>query len=263
MGYKKFQPTIELRHCCKEYEDERQVQKTLGVDILLEIINYESISDKIVYRLISQKLNKERLKNMPHTIVEDLAKIYILPINYNIEDTAFILITDSLMKEWKVNLKELNGKADINTPNLFPPSIKGMNEVIRELMDNDFTEYTEAKKSFPKNLDKDFIKLLKRERREETMYVLSNTNGINGAGALLYPGILRDLTISMNLERLYILPSSIHEVILLPGKKSFDKKTLKDIVMDVNRSQVSTDEILSDEVYYYDLKTDGITILEK
>ena len=65
----------------------------------------------------------------------------------------------------------------------------------------------------------------------------------------------------MNTENLYILPSSVHETIILPGGGNLDKEALKSMVIDVNLTQVAQDEVLSNEVYVYNLASDKIDIM--
>lgn len=73
-------------------------------------------------------------------------------------------------------------------------------------------------------------------------------------GSILYEGVPERAAEQFN-SGFYILPSSVHEVILLPSdrKKMFNTESLKGMVAEINRSgEVSDDEVLSDEVYYYD-----------
>ena len=58
---------------------------------------------------------------------------------------------------------------------------------------------------------------------------------------------------------LYIIPSSVHEVLLLPNNIEYDKDYLTDLVKEVNSGELSTEDILSDHVYYYSRKDDAIT----
>ena len=91
------------------------------------------------------------------------------------------------------------------------------------------------------------------------MYVLTNQSHLNGASALLYKDILRDFAHSLE-ENFYILPSSIHEVILVPANGIMSKNSLELMVKDVNQKEVSPMERLSDHVYFYDRFTHKITL---
>jgi hypothetical protein len=91
------------------------------------------------------------------------------------------------------------------------------------------------------------------QRKSEDMYILTNSKGINGATCLLYPEVLQQIAEELNSD-FYILPSSIHEVILVIDHGNISKMSLKEMVCDVNQTQVAEDEVLSDQVYYYSRK---------
>lgn len=90
--------------------------------------------------------------------------------------------------------------------------------------------------------------------REMPLYVLTNSQGMYGASCILYDGVLEQAAEQLGSD-LYVLPSSIHEVILLPAKGEGinSVKALGEMVASVNCSgNVADEEVLSDDVYYYD-----------
>ena len=72
---------------------------------------------------------------------------------------------------------------------------------------------------------------------------------------MLYSDVIKDFAKKME-KNLYILPSSIHEVILLPDDESQTKEELLEMVTDINRTQVEECEVLADSVYYYHKEKD-------
>ena len=88
--------------------------------------------------------------------------------------------------------------------------------------------------------------------------VLTNNNSQLGAAVILYDGVLKDIAKG---EDLVILPSSIHEVLILKAKQNDSPAELKAMVQDVNATQVALEERLSDNVYKYNAKLDKIEIL--
>ena len=82
------------------------------------------------------------------------------------------------------------------------------------------------------------------------MYVLTNESKLNGAACILYENVLYDFAQKLGAD-LYILPSSVHEVILLPKLSMFEKDELVNMVKEVNTEGVAADEVLSDHVYEY------------
>ena len=85
------------------------------------------------------------------------------------------------------------------------------------------------------------------------LYVLSNESLQFGAAALFYPGVIEKISKSIP-EGFYILPSSIHEVLILP-KNQGEKAMLENMVQEINETQVAPDEVLSDFVSEYDSQT--------
>ena len=94
---------------------------------------------------------------------------------------------------------------------------------------------------------------------EDILYVLTNSSRVNGAACILYDNLLKKFANDVHSD-LYILPSSVHEVIIVPKKNAFDKSELADMVREVNEQGVSQDEILSDNVYEYNRKNGLITM---
>ena len=92
------------------------------------------------------------------------------------------------------------------------------------------------------------------------MYVLSNRTRVQGASCILYPNILKDFAAAVKSD-FYILPSSVHEVILLPVQGDEDEEGLKRMVCEVNETQVEREEVLSDSVYYYSREREKLSIL--
>lgn len=89
------------------------------------------------------------------------------------------------------------------------------------------------------------------------MFVITNTKNINGAAAILYDDVLHEL--ANNLESdLYLIPSSIHDIVAIPAEGDPDE--LSGMVADINKTQVCTQERLSDNVYFYNRKDGKVSI---
>ena len=82
------------------------------------------------------------------------------------------------------------------------------------------------------------------------IYILSNQYRINGAATLLYEGLIQELADRMNCN-FYVLPSSIHELLLIPDANGKSLEGLSRMVKDINENHVKEEEILSDRAYYY------------
>ncbi len=91
------------------------------------------------------------------------------------------------------------------------------------------------------------------------MYVLSNSSGLNGAGCLLYEGILKDFASCIGSD-LIILPSSIHEVLIIPYSKDISFDELAETVFSINQEEVPEEDRLSNHIYFYSGSSDKLSI---
>lgn len=192
--------------------------------------DYQQLKDKITLRLVNAKANLPDLAVVPHRKVEDLAVIYQISLfNVREQGEASVKITNTIMNHWGVDEPTLNELAMKNTKELLPPEFCSMEEIMRELLQSDASV----------------------EEQETGMYVLTNKNKIYGAGLILYPEVL-DMVSETLKKEFYILPSSVHEVIIVPKKRDMEPKELGQMVREINHTVVDRDEILSDRIYEYD-----------
>ncbi|MFA9463038.1 MAG: DUF5688 family protein [Velocimicrobium sp.] len=211
-------------------KDEEENSKSVSVQTL---ISFESIKDKIIYRLVNYEKNKSELKKVPHIRYLDLAITFHCLVKCEEEEIGTIRIHKSMMNRWKVETKQLWEEAKKNTPKLFPIQIRTMTEVIADVLKKEETVVS---------MEHDFP--------QSEMYIFSNEAGINGASVLLYEDVIANFAYS-NQSDFYILPSSIHEVILIPYQRNFSKNVLSEMVNDVNTTQVPMEDVLSNRVYIY------------
>lgn len=214
-------------------------------------MNYEKVKDRIIFKLIHAERNKEMLRDIPHIRYLDLAVVFQCLISDEMFGNATIMIHNAHLKIWGITEKELYDKSISNTPKLQRYDIKTMRDVLCEMM---LLEEMEGEAI----LDRD--EYLKDFRDAAPMYVLSNQTRVQGASCILYPNILRDFAEAVKSD-FYILPSSVHEVILLPVQGDEDEEGLKKMVCEVNETQVEREEVLSDSVYYYSQEKKELTIL--
>jgi hypothetical protein len=239
-------PTIYLEEFFEKYlcgfEMEFLVEQILGLYENVRIREpwecayidcYEVVKDRIVFRLVNKEANKNLLKDTPHISFLNLAIIFhvLVELDETGEHMATMLIKNEHMESWNVTVEDLYGIAVRNTEEILPSEMSSM----RMLMEEYFSE-SERDEVNP---------------GEDYMYVLTNNRRNFGASAILYPDRLKVIGMFLK-ENFYILPSSIHEVIIVPESKTIAKDELNQIVCEINHSQVPEEEILSDTVYYYD-----------
>ena len=196
---------------------------------------FENIRGRVIYRLVNYEKNKEILEDCPHIRLYDLAVTFRWVARIDDVGVSTSLITNKQVKEWGVSVNDLVLAARQNTPRLFPAQIIDIEEMLAGMVS--FILYPSA---IP-------------------MYILTNEQELNGASALLYGDILKDFANKKGAD-MYILPSSIHEVIMIPADRIDDPKKLSSMVHEANTTVVSTGDVLSDSVYYYDRKKDQILV---
>lgn len=232
-------------------------------EVYIEGFEWEKVKDGIFYRLINRDKNKKLLQDVPHLLYLDLA----ITFNYLLSDApvgqSFVRITKSHMKEWGIKLKELRDAAIKNTPKLFPINLRNMNDVILEMLSNDWsdqgTNYDvwDSSSIWPDDLLIELV--LNTEKSNNPMYVLTNSRGVYGASCMLYREILNEFANDLD-SNLYILPSSIHEVIIVKDDSYINKEDLIDMVIGVNELEVDQEDYLSNNVYYYNRHKNMITL---
>ena len=199
---------------------------------------------RIIFKLINTEKNRELLRDVPYIPFHDLSIVFQCLVSEERFGNASILIHNVHLQLWKVNARELYECALENTPLLQGYELADMNTVLEEM------------KALG-GIDDEEIEDM---QQEVPMYVLSNKSRINGASCILYKDILKDFAMVVDKD-LYVLPSSIHEVILLPSDGTQESEQLKEMVREINQSQVEKEEVLSDSVYYYRRSDDSFFCL--
>lgn len=202
-----------------------------------QFLEWKEARRRIACRLINYESNQKLLQDVPHLRFLDLAIIPFYSLSEDEMDSATILIHNAHLDCWKVTEEELFAIAKENTPKLFPYELLDMKTILKQ-MGADYLE------------DIGY---------EIPMFVLSNHKKINGAICLLYPDVLKDFSERIGKD-LYILPSSLHEVILIPADDDSSMEALSQMVREVNATQVLPEEILSDHVYRYTREMNQITM---
>lgn len=213
-----------------------------------EILDYEKMKDKLFFRLINYEANKVSLRNVPHIRYLDLSIIFCL--SFKGDGYMTVTINNKLMEIWEKSIKELYEQAKKNTQSLFGMSFKTMNEVLIEL----------AKEKLKDEQEIDKVNKLLAEEEFNILHVLTNKKCINGSAVILYDGVLKEISEELGSD-LIIFPSSIHEVLILAFREDLSMSELKEMVHNVNKSEVPIVDILSDNVYRYSRKDDKVYIV--
>lgn len=201
-----------------------------------KILDYESIKENLRAKLINYELNREFLKEVPHRRFLDLAIVaYIaLEMEEEIEGNATITVKNNLQQTWKVDTEELIDTA--------------LDNIKEDVVVANMSEYVD-------------MSLFGNTENLFDIYVLTNRLKLHGAVAMLQKDRLKQFSEELKKETLTILPSSIHECLIINAEDE-DKDTdeLREMVKEVNETVVSDQDILSNNVYIYNRTTDKITI---
>lgn len=223
------------------------------IHVDFSILNdFEKLKDKVFFRLINTNANKALLTDLPSIPYLDLSIVFYLQLGQNEFGQMTALIHNRHMDTWKVTTDQLYMLALANMPRMLPADLKSMLQVIKDI----------AKARLEDDYKEGMIEKLLPAHEGAPLYVLSNSSGINGAGAMLYPGELKNFANLMDRD-LVILPSSIHEVLLLPYDTTVDYTELHNLVVFVNENEVPPEDVLSDHIYFYSRVADEVIIIQE
>lgn len=203
------------------------------------LYSYEKVRQRLMPRLINYNKNMELLKNVPHIRYLDLAVAFHYLILKE-DGYASIMITDTLNEKWLHTPEKLYKDAMFNLEkNIY------LNPMIDEI----------------KTLT-GFMEILEDDNsRIKDLHILSNYAKFYGAASLLSKQVLKSYAEKMKCGRIVILPSSVHEVLLLPIRFESDYKELKEMVEIINGSgAVRDEEFLSDNIYVYNKESERISM---
>lgn len=189
--------------------------------------DYNKLRSRIVYRLINLRANQDILEEMPYISYLDLAVVFYVLLEISEYGTAAMPVRKEHLRFWNVSESQIYSQACKNTQRLLPYEFQTMRAVIAELAD------------------------LGEDNGEDCLYVLTNCLRSFGASVILYPGRLAEIGRYLG-EDYYVLPSSVHETLILPKSAATGKKALGDMISEINETQVPPEEVLSDRAYFYD-----------
>ncbi len=204
------------------------------------ILNFDKVRDKIVPRLVGREWNTALLAERPHTDVADLAVTYHISLKDELDESASIPVSNQMMREWGASVEELHEVALTNLPVLKPCSIESMSDILADMMGGSFGEGMLSP-------------------QDEVMHVISNESRVFGSASVLDEKFMKGVVDKFGNRNFYLLPSSVHEWILVNSSDDCDISSLKEMVMTVNATEVRQEERLSDSVYTYSLEN-GLVI---
>ena len=243
--YISYQETEDYR---KVFEDVAAVVGKVLKEPLVteEKLDFHAVKDNIVFQLINTEQNKGLLNSLPHREFHDLSIIYRWVVGRDESGLQSAVIKNDLMEKLDLNEEQMFKLAVVNYKRLLAPSIRSMDDVMLEVL---------REEGMPEELAEI---MLPSRTSDEMMWVISNNVKVNGACSMLYDDVLQDVAKKVGSD-LYVLPSSVHETIAVSVNMG-NPYELAQMVNDINMSQVSLDERLSNQVYHYDKELHKLTM---
>lgn len=230
--YKHFMNGDSFEDICIEIAETYKNCVEKGVDTsFLQGFKLENMKDKITMRMVNYKDNRMFLREVPHKLVDDLAIYYVITMHTDRESIATMLVRNEHLNALGISCDELHEIAYKNTREIYPPELKAMRDKLKEL--------------------KEDISLPVKRNPSDDFFVLTNEIAQYGAVNILYPDIAEKAKELIGGDY-YIIPSSVHECLLLPKDCGFSPKYIGDMIRDINMTQVDREEWLSDHAYDMD-----------
>ena len=235
--YERYLETGDLEGTLKEsaelYVD---LAERAGVDKV--DLNFDKLKNHVIFTLVNTEQNKELLEKVPNKPFQDLSIIFRWVVSVGNEQMLSAVVNESMMKQAGMNIDELMEAAMENTKRILPVSIYNMEDMLMGLVSDE--------------PEMDFFRSMAATERppKETMWIISNSMGMNGASAILYEDKLHELAEKLETD-LYLLPSSVHECIAISVDMGTPEE-LAEMVQSVNMNEVELKDRLSNNVYHYD-----------
>lgn len=215
---------------CREHEQEAERFKQIT-----RRFSKAEILDRVTEQIVNKAANAAMLMEVPHLIVLDLALVYRVVLQESECDTASFLASHALCSYYGISFEELDSAAMANMDR------EGF---ATQTMESILAGMDAQQDGMPAGAC--------------PMLVITNKRKMYGAAIMAHPGYFETLSKKAGGD-FYILPSSIHEVIVVPAE-GIEPDELRKMVMEVNASELDAEEFLSNNVYLYSRKSGEITI---
>ena len=213
------------------YDDSSFPVKGFDADAMED---WNNVKDNVFFRLCNADMNWDMLNEIPHKDMGDFAAIYYVTVPGNDEMRA--KVSNRLFEKYDVSLDELHETAVANMERDKGVMLRGMEDVMRDLMGD-----------------------IPIPQEKTGFYVLGDWK--YGAASVMLPSIQDEL--AEKFGDCYMIPSSVHEWLVLPVTDNVDANHLQELIMDVNERVLDPGEVLSDSLYHYDGSTGELEKVEE
>ena len=214
------------------------------------ILQYEGVKEQMVFKLINTEKNRAFLETVPNIPFLDLSIVFYVLLEAGGDGSAAMVVNNMHMARWNTDVQTLWEDAKSNVRRLLPAEFVTMNSALKELI---HVCGKTKKRTSGNNL------LTEPEVEKDAMYVLSNHIRNYGAACIAYP-FIPDMIAHVLKEDFYILPSSVHELIVIPCSMGIGQDDMNSMIREINDTQVAEEEVLSDHFYLYRRSSGKITM---
>ena len=218
-----------------------QGKKTVPEAFMEQLWDYEAMKPHLIMEMMGKEDNTGKLQGIPHKDLEDMAVTYRFLLNRTDEGQATIQLTNSLFESYGITAEQLHQDAVDNCQRIAPVSILNMNEVLCEMSGGLFGGADDSL---------------------SPLYIATNASKMRGASVIAYPNFMDQAAEKLG-GGFFVLPSSVHEVILIPDSFEMTAVELKQMVTQINASEVAPEERLTDNVYHFDAEAGVFEKAEK
>ncbi len=245
---KNISPTIYLEHFYQNYMDGDDMSEVLEriADIRIksdvnefdvgQVSDFDRVQSRLVPKLINKAWNEQLLAERPYKEIADLAVVYQISLGSDFGGNASVTVTNQLLSQWGVDIDTVHELAVQNMLNLYPSTLEPMSKVLAAMMGEETAEM-----------------LMVGCPEDEMIWVISNQERANGGAAVLDVKLMETIAEKFG-EEFYLIPSSIHEWLLVRCSEGMDASMIGQMIQEVNAEQVSQDERLSDHPYRYSIE---------
>lgn len=247
----KVSPIISLEEAWAAYRD--GVEMEVVLEKLVEIceehkydfqgdisLEYEAVKDRLVFQIVNKEANRAGLNERIYTDAgQGFAKVYAIHQSTDgFPQKGNIPVTYEMMHSYGYDMQSIIQKAEENTAQIYPAVFSQMEQMLSALGQDEFADENSVVENF---------------------FVLSNTDGYRGAGVLFYPGMQEKIAAELG-QGYYVIPSSIHEMLIVPEDVGISAVELEQMVRDINQEAVSREDFLSNKVMFYDREKEQLRI---
>lgn len=208
-----------------------------------ELITREYIKDNIIPTLINTEANAELLQNLVSKQYSDLSVIYRINVTNDVMGSGTIKVSPQILERAGISIDELDKMAMANLKKKEGFNVKSLEYMLGKILGGS---------SVDEAMNLPAVELSEIKSADSPMYVVVNNSGVFDSNVLLQEEELKRIAAVVE-EDYVIIPSSVHEVLLVLGQTE-NIEELNSMVREVNETQVSREDRLSDHVYVFSLK---------